>query len=181
MEFERRRRETLYEGKILRAYRDDIAVRPADGAPERVLRLEHVEHPGAACVVAFLDGERVLLMHQFRYSAGGEIWEIPAGKLDGGEPPEECASRELVEEAGYSPGKLELLGTLIMTPGFSNERCAIFEATELEAREASPADDEFFTLVEMPLGRAVEMVERGEIQDAKTVAGLLLAARRRGL
>jgi ADP-ribose pyrophosphatase len=181
MEFERKGRETLYEGKVLCAYRDRVAVRPGEGAPERVVSLEHVEHPGAACAVPFLDAERILLLRQFRYSAGGVIWEVPAGKLEGGEPPEECVRRELVEEAGYFPRKLELLATLIMTPGFSDERCAVFEATDLEAREANAADDEFLTPVEMRLRDAVERVERGEIRDSKTVVALLLAARRRGL
>lgn len=181
MQFERTARHPIYAGKLLRVFRDEVRVRPGDGRPTRTLHLEHVEHPGAACVVPFLEDDRILLLRQFRYSAGGEIWEIPAGKLDGGEPPEECARRELVEEAGYYPGKLELLGRLIMTPGFSDERCAIFAATELERRHASVADDEFLTIVEIPLARAVQMVERGEIQDSKTVAGLLLAARRKGL
>jgi ADP-ribose pyrophosphatase len=181
MEFRRTGRTSVYEGKILRVFRDDVEVRPGDGRAGRTLHLEHVEHPGAACVVPFLDDERILLLRQFRYSAGGELWEIPAGKLDGLEPPEACAERELVEEAGYHPGKLERLGTLIMTPGFSDERCTIFAATALQPRQPNAADDEFFSVVEMPFVRALEMVEEGEIKDAKTVAGLLLAARRRGL
>jgi ADP-ribose pyrophosphatase len=180
MEFERTGRETIYAGKMLRLHRDRVAVRPPE-RPDKVLELEHVEHPGAACVVPFLDAERILLLRQFRYSAGGEIWEVPAGKLDGGEPPEACVRRELVEETGYFPRKLELLATLIMTPGFSDERCTVFEATELERGEANAADDEFLTLVEVPLVEAVNMVEEGVIQDAKTVAGVLLAARRRGV
>jgi ADP-ribose pyrophosphatase len=181
MRFERTRRETIYEGKILRAYRDEVLVHPGDGRKERVLHLEHVEHPGAACVVPFLDSDRILLIRQFRYSAGGEIWEIPAGKLDGGEPPEECIRRELVEETGYFPGCLEFLGTLIMTPGFCDERIAIFEATDLQTREASAGEDEFLTPFKTTLREAVAMIERGEIQDSKSVAGLLLAARRHGI
>ena len=91
-------------------YRDRIAVRPADGRGEKVVDLEHVEHPGAACVVPFLDDERILLLRQFRYSAGGEIWEIPAGKLDGGEPPDQCIRRELVEERAF-PAPARALAT----------------------------------------------------------------------
>lgn len=178
-EFHRSGRESVYEGKVLRVYRDCVEVRRRAGTVVQTLTLEHVEHPGAACVVPFLDRERILLLRQFRYSAGGEIWEIPAGKLDGDEPMEQCARRELLEETGYHPGKLELLGTLIMTPGFSDERCAIFAATELEKRQANAADDEFLEVIEMPFAEAVAMVEEGLIQDSKTVAGLLLAARRR--
>jgi ADP-ribose pyrophosphatase len=184
--FQRIARETLYEGKILRLYRDRVLIRSQagaeDGRPrEQEVTLEHVEHQGAACAVPFLDDARILMLRQFRYSAGGEIWEVPAGKLDGGEPPEECIRRELVEETGYSAGRLELLTTLIMTPGMSDERCAVFEATELTAGRANTAHDEFLEVVEMPLHEALRRVERGEIQDAKTVVGILLAARRRGL
>ena len=179
MEFERRERKTIYEGTMMRLYRDRVLVRP-DGRSGRELDLEQVEHPGAACAVAFLDDERILLLRQFRYSVGGEIWEVPAGKLDEGEAPETCVRRELVEETGWHPGRLELLGTLIMTPGFSNERCAVFEATELQQCAPDVADDEVLEVHEMPFERALRMVEAGEIQDAKTVCGLLMAARRRG-
>ncbi|MBA2564131.1 MAG: NUDIX hydrolase [Gemmatimonadetes bacterium] len=180
MEFERRQREKMYDGRMLRLYRDRVAVRPPGGEGEKVLELEHVEHPGAACAVAFLDADRILLLRQFRYSAGGEIWEVPAGKLDGDEAPRACIERELVEETGWHPRRLEHLGTLIMTPGFSDERCSVFEARDLEKREPQTAEDEFLQVLEIPFDEAVNMVEEGVIQDAKTVAALLLAARRRG-
>ena len=180
MEFERRERTTVYEGKMLRLYKDRVAVRPGDGRGERILELEQVEHPGAACAVAFLDDDRILLLRQFRYSASGEIWEVPAGKLDGGEAPEDCIRRELVEETGWRPRRLQHLATLIMTPGFSDERCAVFLATELEKGASDVADDEFLEVHEVPFERALAMVEAGEVRDAKSVCGLLLAARRRG-
>jgi ADP-ribose pyrophosphatase len=179
--FDRTARDVIYEGKVLRVYRDRVAVRREPGGEPHELRLEHVEHPGAACAVPFLDDERILLLRQFRYSAGGEIWEAPAGKLDDGEPPEACIRRELVEETGWFPRRLELLATLIMTPGFSDERCTLFEARDLERRDPATAEDEFLTPVELTLVEAVEMVQEGVIQDAKTVAALLLAARRRGI
>jgi ADP-ribose pyrophosphatase len=181
MHFERRSRQTIYEGRMLRLYRDRVAVRRGDGASEQVVDLEHVEHPGAACVIPFLDEERILLLRQFRYSAGAEIWEAPAGKLDPGEPPDACIRRELVEETGYFPRRLEHLVTLIMTPGFSDERCAVFAGSDLERRQPDVAADEFLTVVEVPFREALAMVERGEIVDSKTVAGVLLVARRRGL
>ncbi|HEY7530009.1 MAG TPA: NUDIX hydrolase [Gemmatimonadota bacterium] len=181
MHAERIARDVLYEGKVLRVYRDRVRVRrdPNDAPHEMVL--EHVEHPGAACAVPFLDDDRILLLRQFRYSAGGELWEAPAGKLDDGEAPEACIRRELVEETGWFPRRLEPLATLVMTPGFSDERCALFEARDLERREPATADDEFLTPVELRLSEAVEMVQEGLIQDSKTVAALLLAARRRGM
>lgn len=181
MHAERTAREVLYEGKVLRVYRDRVAVRREPGGTPHEMTLEHVEHPGAACAVPFLDDERILLLRQFRYSAGGELWEAPAGKLDDGEAPEDCIRRELVEETGWFPRRLELLATLVMTPGFSDERCTLFEAGDLEVREASAAEDEFLRPVELRLVEAVEMVQEGVIQDSKTVAALLLAARRRGI
>lgn len=175
MRFERTGREIVYDGRILRVFRDRVRVQPDDGSHERSLVLEHIEHQGAACVVPFLDAERIVLIRQFRYSAGGELWELPAGKLDDGEPPERCAFRELEEETGWVPGRLEHLATLIMTPGFCDERIAIFAARELRRGMTHVDDDELLTVVEMPLSEAVAMVKRGEIVDAKTVAGLLLA------
>ncbi len=176
MRFERTARETVYDGRILRVFRDRVRVEPEDGSPGRSLELEHIEHPGAACVVPFLDDERVVLIRQFRYSAGGELWELPAGKLDGGERPEACARRELEEETGWVAGRFTHLATLIMTPGFCDERIAIFAARDLRRGTAHVDDDELLRVVEMPLAEAVAMVRRGAIVDAKTVAGLLLAA-----
>jgi ADP-ribose pyrophosphatase len=178
MRFERVSRETAYDGRILHVFRDRVRVEPGDGSPPRLLALEHIEHPGAACVVPLLDDGRVVLIRQFRYSAGGELWELPAGKLDGGEPPETCARRELEEETGFVAGRLVYLTTLIMTPGFCDERIAIFAAHDLRPGTPHVDDDELLTVKEMPLAEAVEMVERGVIVDAKTVTGLLLAARR---
>jgi ADP-ribose pyrophosphatase len=177
MRFERVARESVYDGRILHVFRDRVRVEPDDGSPARLLELEHIEHPGAACVVPFLDDGRVVLIRQFRYTAGGELWELPAGKLDGGEPPEVCARRELEEETGFVAGRLVHLATLIMTPGFCDERIAIFAAHDLRPGTPHVDDDELLTVQELPLAEAVAMVERGAIVDAKTVAGLLLAAR----
>jgi ADP-ribose pyrophosphatase len=176
MRFERVGRELVYDGRILRVFRDKVRVDPGDGSPARQLELEHIEHPGAACDVPFLDDGRVVLIRQFRYSAGGVIWELPAGKLDGGEPPEACARRELEEETGWVAGRLERLATLIMTPGFCDERIAVFAARELRRGMAHVDSDELLTVAEVGLEEALAMVRDGRIADAKTVAGLLLAA-----
>jgi ADP-ribose pyrophosphatase len=178
MRFERLAREAVYDGRILHVFKDRVRVDPADGSQPRVLELEHIEHPGAACVVPFLDDARVVLIRQFRYSAGGLLWELPAGKLDGGEPPEACARRELEEETGWVAGRLVHLATLVMTPGFCDERIAIFAARDLRRGSPHVDDDELLTVSEVPLAEALAMIERGAIVDAKTVAGLLLAAGR---
>ena len=141
-----------------------------------------VRHPGASAVVPFLDDPmdedpRVVLIRQYRYAAEGYIHEIPAGRLEPGEAPELCAERELREETGYSAARLERLFTMYTTPGFTDEKIHLFLATELTMGEAAREADEFLELVPMPLSRALEMLERGEIQDSKTALALLYATR----
>jgi ADP-ribose pyrophosphatase len=174
MRFERTAREVVYEGRVVRLFKDRVRVEPGDGSAPRTLELEHIEHPGAACVVPFLDDGRILMLRQFRYSAGGELWELPAGKLDGHEPAEACARRELEEETGWVPRRLEHLSTLVMVPGYCDERIAIFAARDLVPGRANVGADELLRVIEMPLADALDRVRRGEITDAKTVAGLLL-------
>jgi ADP-ribose pyrophosphatase len=145
----------------------------------RRVELDVVRHPGAAAVVPFASERDVLLIRQFRHAAGGEIWEVPAGKLDG-EPPELCARRELEEEAGRRAGRLERLGSIWTTPGFTDEVIHLFAAFELEAVPARHEDDEVIRVVEMPLERALRMVWEGELRDAKSALALLHAAQRLG-
>jgi ADP-ribose pyrophosphatase len=146
----------------------------------RRIRLDVVRHPGAAAVVPFLDEDEVLLIRQYRHAAGGTILEVPAGKLDDGEAPETCAARELEEEAGRRAGRLEKLGWIFTTPGFTDEVIHLFAAFDLEAVPTRHEDDELIELVPMPLARAVELVWAGEIPDAKSALALLHAARRFG-
>ena len=146
----------------------------------RRVELEVVRHPGAAAVVPFASDRSVLLIRQFRHAAGGTIWEVPAGKLDG-EPPEVCARRELEEEAGRRAGRLERLGSVFTTPGFTDEVIHLFAAFDLEEVPARPEDDEVIEVVEVPLREALEMVFSGELRDAKSALALLHAARRQGL
>lgn len=147
--------------------------------------LEVVRHPGGAAVVplrsprgdAAADEPTIILLRQYRYAAGGHIWEIPAGKLGDGEDPEDCALRELEEEAGLRAGDLRPLTTILTTPGFADERLHLFLATELEEARASHEESEFIERREVTVSRALEMVETGLVEDAKSVAGLLYAAR----
>ncbi len=145
--------------------------------------LEMVRHPGASAVVPFLDdpagdNPQVLLIRQYRYASGGYLYEIPAGRLDPGETPIECATRELREETGYSASQMDELTTFFTTPGFTDERIHLFMATGLEPGSSSLESDEILDLHPTPLELAVKMVTHGEIIDGKSMLGILLSASR---
>ena len=146
----------------------------------RRVELDVVRHPGAAAIVPFATDDEVLLIRQFRHCAGGTIWEIPAGKLDG-DSPEVCARKELEEEAGRRAGRLERLGSVLTTPGFTDEVIHLFAAYELEEVPQRLEDDEIIEVVQMPLTDALELVWSGELRDGKSALALLHAARRMGL
>jgi ADP-ribose pyrophosphatase len=140
--------------------------------------LEMVRHPGASAVVPFLDplsapDPRVILIRQYRYAAEGYLWEIPAGTLDAGESPEECAHRELREEAGVVATDLERLATIFTTPGFTDERIHLFAATGLSRVPAAPEADEFMEIHEVRWSRVGQMIRSGEIRDGKTLVTLM--------
>ena len=165
-----------YAGKVISL--DVDTVRFPDGS---IGELEMIRHPGASAVVPFLSDPlgvdpQVLLIRQYRYAAEGFLLEIPAGRLNPGEDPQACARRELKEETGCSAEQVEQLFTMYTTPGFTDEKIHLFMATVLVAGETSHEADEFLDLEPMLLSRALEMIEAGEIKDAKTALGLLFAA-----
>lgn len=166
----------LYEGRVVQLALD--RVRFPDGSEGQ---LELVRHRGAAAVVPLLEGDspdpRVVLVHQYRYGAGGYLFEIPAGIPRPAEPWEDCARRELEEETGYRAGRLIFLTRFFTTPGFSNEVLHLFAAEDLSVGRTGRDRDEFLEVVEFPLSRCLEMVLRGEIRDGKSVAGLLFVDR----
>jgi ADP-ribose pyrophosphatase len=139
-----------------------------------------VHHPGAVVVVP-VDGEDVIMVRQFRAAIGGDVLEVPAGKRDvDGEPPEETARRELEEEIGYRPGTLTKLAEFYNTPGFCDEYTYLFLATELVdlgGNQAVGPEEEAMTIERIPLDRVDELIDGGELQDAKSIIGLLLARR----
>ena len=166
----------VYTGKIISV--DVDTVRFPDGSTGE---LEMISHPGASAIVPFLSDPRgedpqVLMIRQYRYAADGYLYEIPAGRLDQGENPRDCAVRELKEETGCTAEHFDHLLTMYTTPGFTDEKIHLFMATGLLAGETKHEVDEFLDLHPMRLSRALEMVEAGEIQDAKTIIGLLFAA-----
>ena len=139
-----------------------------------------VHHPGAVVVVP-VDGDEVVMVRQFRAAVGHDILEVPAGKRDlDGEPPEETARRELEEEIGYRPGRLVKLAEFYNTPGFCDEYTYLFLATELidlGGNQAVGPEEEAMTIERIPLDRIDGLIDGGELQDAKSIIGLLLARR----
>ena len=146
-----------------------------------------VRHPGASAVVPFLDSlnspdPRILLIRQYRYAADGYVYEIPAGRLDPGEAPRDCAERELREETGYSATDLIPLTTFYTTPGFTDERIHLFAASGLSEGVSQTESDETLDLAPVSLSRAMAMIAAGELVDGKSMIGIMFAERfiRRG-
>ncbi len=138
--------------------------------------LEIVRHKGASAIVAVDHREEVTLVRQFRHAASGFIWEIPAGTLDEDEEPLQCAVRELREEAGLVAEEWTALGSILTTPGFCDERIHLFLARGLSSREQQLSRDEVLSVSRVPLAHALNMIRSGDIQDAKSIAGLHHAA-----
>lgn len=160
------RKNYVYEGKIIKVRCDD-ALRP-DGRP---CKREIVEHPGGAGVL-YVEGDRVLLVKQYRYAYGEVLYEIPAGKLEKGEDPAVAAARELEEEAGVFADGLELLYVMYPTPGYTNEKIYLYRALRGTAKEARPDDGEFVSAEFVPLDEAKRMLVEGKITDGKTIVAL---------
>lgn len=137
-----------------------------------------VRHPGGAGALPLFDDGRVALVKQYRHPARRELLEIPAGRIEVGETPEECATREVEQEIGFRAGGIEKLAEFYSTPGFCEEKLYVYLATELIPSSQNLDHDELIEIVYLPLAEAVRMVERGEIQDSKTIIALLLAAKR---
>lgn len=142
----------------------------------RTIDLDIVRHPGASAVVPFISETEVLLIRQYRYATGGTLWEVPAGKLDAGEAPDVCALRELEEEAGCRAGRLESLGGMWCSPGFTDEWIHLYAAFDLERVPQRLEDDEVIELHPMPLRDALDLVWTGQIPDAKSALALIKAA-----
>ena len=166
----------LYRGKIITLNRD--TVRLPDGT---TTDMDVARHPGASAVVPFMSGPlgdepQILMLRQYRFAAGGYLYEIPAGRLDEGETPVECALRELKEETGCTADHMEPMTSILTTPGFTDEVIHLFMATGLTHGEHNREADEFVDLVIMRLSEALERISSGEITDSKTALALLFAA-----
>ncbi len=157
------RKNVLYKGKIINLRCDDALL--PDGKP---CKREIVEHPGGAAVL-YVNGGKILLVRQYRYAYGEELWEIPAGKLNEGEDPALTASRELEEETGWVPDRVELLYTVYPTPGYTNEKIYIYRAEGVHAGKVHPDEDEFVSTAFYPVAEVEEMIRGGKIRDGKTI------------
>jgi ADP-ribose pyrophosphatase len=138
--------------------------------------MDFIQHPGAAAMVPLLSNQEVVLIRQYRHAIREFIWEIPAGTLDAGESPLNCARRELVEETGYSAEIWHQLGKITPLPGCSDERIHIFLASDLKPAEQHLDDDEMLNVYPVKLNDALQMILAGEINDGKTISGLFLAS-----
>ena len=162
------RSELVYQGRLFKVRRDELETKSG----HRVIR-EVVEHPGAVAILPLLDGQDVMMVEQYRHPAGKPLLEIPAGTLAKGEDPEECAKRELMEETGLRAERLEKLFQCYLAPGYSTETIHIFVAKGLAKAEARPELNEHIKTRRLKLHTLFEMIEKGEIEDAKTICAAL--------
>jgi ADP-ribose pyrophosphatase len=163
----------IYAGKIFDVFVEEVTL--PNGA---IKKREVVRHPGAAAMVPLLDDGKVVLVKQYRHAVGKFIWEIPAGTLEAGEDAMTCAHRELVEEIGYEATHLEKITEILPAPGYTDEHIHIFVATGLTLVDQNLEDDEVLEVEVVPLGGAMEMILKGEIQDAKSIVGILVYSMR---
>lgn len=161
-------RETIYEGRILRIFRDTVLLPDGKTGVREV-----ADHPGGVAIVALDDNDCVLTVKQYRYVFSRVLEEIPAGKLERGEDPDAAALRELREETGAVPERFLSLGQIIASPGCYGEVLHLYLAEGLHFGAASPDEDEFLDVCRTPFSVMLGRVLRGEIEDAKTVCGIL--------
>jgi ADP-ribose pyrophosphatase len=167
-------KKEIFAGRVIQVSVDTVDL------PNGVrLPLEIVRHPGGAAAVAIDGQNRVCLLRQYRYAAGGYLYELPAGKLEPGEPPEVTVKRELLEEGAVTASHWESLGVSVSSPGCFTEVVHLYLATDLASAQGTPEADEVFQVEWWPLEIAVQKAISGELTDAKTVIGILRAAGRK--
>lgn len=159
---------TIYDGRAFKVQVDTVQ-KPNGKTTTRDI----VEHGNCVCIVALDDDGQVLLVRQYRHAVGKTLLEIPAGGIDPGESPADCVRRELQEETGYVPINIEELGGFYAAPGYSSEYLHLFLATGLTPSRLEAEDTDEIEVVRKPLSRIPDLIASGEIQDAKSIAGLL--------
>lgn len=170
MAFETQKSELIYTGKAFDVRRDQVRL-PAGITTD----IEIVVHPGAVTLIPIDAQDRILFVRQYRHAVGQELLELPAGTLDEGEIPEICAQREIREETGMSAAKLEKIGEFFLVPGYSTEYMYIFLATSLKPDPLPGDEDEFISVEAVTMATIPELIAQGVLQDAKSLAALLLA------
>ncbi|HKX27789.1 MAG TPA: NUDIX hydrolase [Blastocatellia bacterium] len=166
--------QRIFSGAVFDVDRDRLV---EDGGMEIVREI--VRHPGGAGGLPWLDDGRVALVKQYRHPARRELLEIPAGRMEAGETPMECAAREIEQETGWRAGRMEKLTEFYSTPGFCEEKLYVYLARDLVPVPRQLDHDEFVDLVYLPFAEAIEMATRGEIEDSKTIVALFLAELKR--
>jgi len=166
--------KTVFEGRVIGVSIDTL--QEGDLQYQR----EIVHHNGSAVIVPVFADETVAFVRQYRHPAGRYLLEVPAGTLDKGESPKVGAARELEEELGFVADHLELLSEFYLSPGFLQEKMWVYLATEMTETRQRLDEDEILDVVRVPMVKALAMISSGEIQDAKTIIGLMLAAPRVG-
>lgn len=166
--------QMVYDGRIVKVYKDDVEL--ADG--HKSFR-EVVRHSGGVVIIAFKDKNTILLVKQYRYPIAKTVLELPAGKLEKGEDPFKAAKRELEEETGYCANKWTDLGYINTSPGFSDEKLYLYLAQDLEFTQCHPDEGEIIQAIEYKYEDVLEMIENGEINDAKTICGIMRADMKR--
>lgn len=173
-------RETLvdsvpvFTGKVINLRVDSVQLPDGKKATREV-----VEHPGAVAVVPILADGSIILVKQYRHPVGETTWEIPAGKLDTKEAPDLCAHRELEEETGYQADNIRKLTTFFTTPGFTDEVMHLYVAHDLRKTAQNTDADEFIDVLSISRVDALAMIQSGEIKDAKSIIGILMAGEMR--
>ncbi|MBQ7874739.1 MAG: NUDIX hydrolase [Oscillospiraceae bacterium] len=153
----------IYNGHIIKVFKDEVSLEDAGCAIREVVR-----HKGAAAILAVSEKGEAYFVEQFRYPVGTSLFEAPAGKIDDGEAPIECAKRELLEECGITAEKWTELGPMLSSPGFCDEVIHLYLAENLSESKPDPDDDEFLDIIKIPLCEARDRLRKGEIPDAKT-------------
>lgn len=163
------RQKTLRKGRVFEITLENVTFPNGFNTEMEIIR-----HPGASAIVPLSDNEEVILLKQYRHAIGKYIWEIPAGTCDGSEDPLVCAKRELTEETGFSASFWDYLGVITPVPGYSDEKINIYLARKLIAATQNLDQDEFIEIYHVPFQQVIEMIIKGEIQDAKTIAAIFL-------
>lgn len=161
--------EYPYRGKVINVRVDSVRL---ESGRETVR--EVVEHPGAVAILPVLEDGSMLLVRQYRYAVGRELLEVPAGTREPDESAEECALREIEEEVGFRAGRIKMLSTFFISPGWCNEEMVIYRAWDLQDSNVSPDDDEVIDVVSVAPEDVPGLITSGQVADAKTIMALTL-------
>lgn len=165
--------KAIYHGHNFRLFKDRFIL---NALKHKVVTRELIDHPGAVVILPFIDKKHILLLRQFRYAAQGDLWEIPAGTLEANEAELACAKREIEEETGFRATRWRLLTRFFPAPGLSNEMMTLYKAEGLVEGKKNLDHDEWIEHEVVSLKKACQMIRKGQIRDAKTIAALLWIA-----